>query len=161
MDSAHTLHIVSRQHSSDTSPLNSTSHPALINGSAIDDEISILEAHLISICCFIVIHCSVTAPELCGWCCDFVMGGIGIHLGWGRLLTHVLISIKIGPLYLVCSLLSVASTSRVGIMLTNGSILLIYRVIVCYTAHTASGLLMHWASLTGVDESLGGAGRVG
>lgn len=60
-DSAHALHVVGRQHPCDASPLDCAGHPALINGSAVDDQVSVLEAHLVSVCCLIVVHGSVAA----------------------------------------------------------------------------------------------------
>lgn len=60
-DSAHALHIVGGQHPGDASPLDGAGHPALVNGCAVDDQVPVLKAHLVSVCRLVVIHGSVAA----------------------------------------------------------------------------------------------------
>ena len=54
--SLHALHVVSRQHPSLVRALDRPKHPSLVDGLAVDDDVSLLEAHFVVVLSVIVVH---------------------------------------------------------------------------------------------------------
>lgn len=61
--SADTLDIVSGQHPSHSGALDGAGHPSFVNGGAVDDQVTVPEAHLVRVSCLVVIHCTVATLQ--------------------------------------------------------------------------------------------------